>query len=97
MAITAAQVSVGTTAVPLAYVPAGPCTVVISVAAASTVTVYIGTSPSVTASGAGAGFPIAGGAPPVTIPACATSGGTQLYAIASAASTPVGVLISTDR
>lgn len=90
--LTLAQRTVGTSAVQVGYVPAGPCAVVLSVAASSAVTVYFGTSSGVTT---GSGFPVAGGAPPVTLPGFAGSGQVPLYAISSAASTAVGVAIST--
>lgn len=84
-------VSVGTSAVPLVLVPPGVGSVTLTVAAANTVFVYVGTSASVTV---GNGAPIVGGAT-VTLPLYPGSRGVQLYAIASAAATPVGVFIST--
>lgn len=83
---------VGTSAVPLCTIPPGVGSVTISVAAANTVFVYVGTASTVTASN---GAAIVGGSS-VTIPLYPGSRGTPLYAIASAASTPVGVFISTS-
>lgn len=94
--INTTGVVVGTSAVPLVLVPPGAGAVTITVAAANTVFVYVGTSDAVATSGDGMGAPIVGGAT-VTIPGFPTSGETQLYAIASAASTPVGVFINTSR
>jgi hypothetical protein len=91
MAITPTQVSVGTGAVPLVLVPPGVGSVTISVAAANTVFVYIGTSSNVSATN---GAAIIGGSS-VTIPMYPGSKGSQLYAIASGAATPVGVIVST--
>lgn len=85
------QKSVGTAAAELVVVPAGPGSVTLSVAAASTVIVYVGTSSSVSSTN---GFPIVGGQLPVTVPLLASSSPTTLWAIASAAATPVGVLLS---
>lgn len=85
------QVSVGTSEVPLVLVPSGAGSVTITVAAANTVFVYVGTSTGVTTTN---GAPVVGGSA-VTIPLYPGSKGTQLYAVASAASTPVGVIIST--
>lgn len=88
--ITPTQVSVGTSAVPLVTVPAGVSSVTITVAAANTVFVYVGASSNVTT---GNGAPIVGGQTAV-IPGYPGSKPTTLYAIASAAATPVGVFIS---
>jgi hypothetical protein len=91
VAINPTGVSVGTSAVPLCFVPPGVGSVTITVAAANTVFVYIGTTSNVTT---GNGAAVIGGSS-VTIPMYPGSQGTQLYAIASAAATPVGVFIST--
>lgn len=93
MAIIPKQVTVGTSEVPLVVVPPGTGSVTITVAAANTVFVYIGTSSGVTT---GNGAPIAGGST-VVIPGWPGSASTPLYAIASAASTPVGVFLSTAQ
>jgi len=85
------QVSVGTSEVPLVLVPPGVGSVTITVAAANTVFVYVGTTTGVTATN---GAALIGGSS-VTIPLYPGSRGVQLYAIASAASTPVGVFVST--
>jgi len=93
VAILPKQVVVGTSEVPLATVPPGTTSVTITVAAANTVFVYIGTSSGVTT---GNGAPISGGST-VVLSGWPTSSSTSLYAIASAASTPVGVFISTAQ
>lgn len=90
MALITKQVSVGTSAVPLVTVPPGPCQVTVSVAAAATVFVYLGGSGVTTANGS----PVTGGQS-VAIDCFEGSAGMALYAIASAASTPVGVIVST--
>ena len=76
----------------LATIPPGVGSVTITVAAASSTIIYIGTGSPVTATN---GAPIAGGST-VTIPTFPGSAGTTLYAIGSVAGpTPVGVFIST--
>ena len=92
MAIIAVPGSVTNASGPLCAVPPGVGSVTISVAAANTTFVYVGTaSPVSTLNGA----PIVGGAS-VTIPLHPGSTGTALYAIASVAGpVPVGVFIST--
>lgn len=86
--------SVPATAVKLCDVPPGVGSVTITVAAANTVFVYIGTSSGVTTTN---GAAIVGGSS-VTIPCYPGSQGTTLYAIGSAAGpTPVGVFISTAQ
>jgi hypothetical protein len=76
----------------LCTVPPGVGSVTISVAAANTTFVYVGTTSSVTATN---GAAIIGGSS-VTIPLYPGSKGTPLYAIGSVAGpTPVGVFIST--
>lgn len=88
------QASVPATAVKLCDVPPGTGSVTITVAAANTVFVYVGTSSSVTTSN---GAAIVGGAT-VTIPCYPGSQGTTLYAIGSVAGpTPVGVFLSTAQ
>jgi hypothetical protein len=84
--------SVPNTAVLLCTVPPGVGSVTISVAAANTTFVYVGTTNTVTSTN---GAAIVGGSS-VTIPTYPGSKGTQLWAIGSVAGpTPVGVFIST--
>ena len=90
--ITPIPGSVTNSAGPLCTVPPGVGSVTISVAAANTTVVYIGTSSGVTTS---TGAAVVGGAS-VTIPLYPGSTGTKLFAIANVAGpTPVGVFIST--
>lgn len=86
---------VGTTAVQVATIPPGVCTVVLS-NTGSTNVIYVGTSNSVTASGGGEGFPLPAG-DTVTLQGYPGSTGTPLYAIAAAAGNYLGVIISTGR
>lgn len=91
--ITPIPGSVPNTAVKLCDVPPGVGSVTITVAAANTVFVYVGVSPTVTVTD---GAAIVGGST-VTIPTYPGSHGTTLYAIGSVAGpTPVGVFISTS-
>lgn len=84
--------SVPNSAVKLCDVPPGTGSVTITVAAANTTFVYVGTGSGVTTT---SGAPIVGGAT-VTIPCYPGSKGTTLYAIGSVAGpTPVGVFLST--
>lgn len=86
------QVSVPNTAVKLVDVPPGVGSVTITVAAANTTFVYIGTTSSVSATN---GAPIVGGSS-VTLPIFPASRPATLYAIGSVAGpTPVGVFLST--
>jgi hypothetical protein len=90
--ITPIPGSVTNAAAPLCTVPPGVGSVTISVAAANTTVVYIGTASTVTTA---TGAAVVGGAS-VTIPLYPGSKGTQLYAVANVAGpTPVGVFIST--
>ncbi len=81
-------------ATPLTAVPPGPCELTIS--NVSGVTVYLGTSTTVTVTN---GFPLPNNAPPVKITVFRGSGGGTLYAIAGAGSVTggVGVIVSTDH
>ena len=94
MAILPYQFSVGTgtgTLVgTLVTVPAGATGVTFYVT--GTNTVYVGGTNVGTANG----YPVVGGVAPVTIPVNPAAKATTLYAMASAASTPIGVIISTD-
>lgn len=88
------QVDVPNTAVKLCTVPPGVGAVTITVAAANTTFVYVGTSNSVTTAN---GAPVIGGSQ-VTIPLYQGSKGTDLYAIGSVAGpTPVGIFLSTSQ
>lgn len=89
--ISACQFSVGTSEEELLTVPPGTCGLVISVGGSNTA--YIGTGSGVTATN---GFEIPGGSQPVSLPVAAAGSPVSLYAIASGASTPVSVLLSTD-
>ncbi len=94
MAIVPIQASVPNTATKMCDVPSGIGTVTITVAAANTTFVYVGTSANVTASN---GAPIAGGST-VTIPCYPGSKGTTLYGIGSVVGpTPVGIFFSTTQ
>jgi hypothetical protein len=99
--IPTASVS-NTTVAPIALVPPGPSTVILT--NVSGVTVYIGAVPVGTAAPTATvvvatGFPIPSGAPPVVIPGSMGSAPTQLYLIAGASGATAGVgwLISTTR
>lgn len=86
--------SVPNTAVKLCDVPPGTGSVTITVAAANTTFVYIGTTSGVTTAN---GAALIGGSS-TTIPMYPGSKGTTLYAIGSVAGpTPVGVFISTAQ
>lgn len=94
MAINCIPGSVPNTAVKLCDVPPGAQSVTITVAAANTTFVYVGTGSGVTTT---SGAAIIGGSS-VTIPCYSGSKGTTLYAIGSVAGpTPVGVFISTAQ
>lgn len=96
MAINTVAASVPGTAVKLADIPPGVGSVTLSVAAANTTVVYVGTTANVTTTGGGAGAAVVGGAS-VMIPMYAGSKGTTLYGIANVAGpTPVGIFISTS-
>lgn len=89
--ITTIPASVPNTVVKLCDVGPGVGSVTITVAAANTVFVYVGTSNAVSATN---GAPICGTST-VVIPTYAGSRGATLYAIASVAGpTPVGVFLS---
>lgn len=92
MAITPQQFSAGTTAAALATVPPGEATVILSVPGTATVYVGLGTAVSTVN-----GYPVTATTSPVLIPGYASSSATALYAIASAAGTPIGVIISTGK
>lgn len=90
--IVAIPGSVTNTSAKLCDVPPGTGAVTITVAAANTVFVYVGTGTPVTVTNAA---PIVGGST-VTIPLFPGSKGETLYAIGSVAGpTPIGVFIST--
>lgn len=96
MSVLIEQIAVGTSAVQVAVIPPGPCNVTVTVGSAGGgVTpldvVYFGTSNSVTISN---GAPVVSNAT-VTIYGYEGSRGWILYAVASAANTPVGVIVST--
>lgn len=86
-----AYVAVAESAVLLATVPPGVCTVILANTGSNPVTV--GLSSSVTAS---TGFPLPAGAT-VTVPGFPGSTGVSLYAIAGTGTNNVGVIISTAR
>lgn len=92
--ITPIPGSVPNTAVKLCDVPPGVGSITITVAAANTTFVYVGTSSTVTATN---GAALIGGSS-TTIPTFPGSKGTTLYAIGSVAGpTPVGVFISSGQ
>lgn len=93
MAVVTSQVLVGTSATALPTVPAGPSQVTFTVIGAATVIVYLGITNSVTTTN---GAPVQGGQT-VTISSFEGSAATPIWAVASAANTPVGVVVSTDR
>lgn len=92
MALTLSQAAVTGSAVKLADIPPGVASVTLSVAAANTTFVYVGTSNNVsTANGA----PIPGGST-VVLSGFSASKGATLWGIGSVAGpTPVGVFLST--
>jgi hypothetical protein len=94
VAITAYQASVTASAVKICDVPPGASSVTLTVGAASTTIVYIGTSANVTTAN---GAPIVGGQS-VTLTTFVGSKGVTLYGIGSVAGpTPVGAFISTAQ
>lgn len=83
----------GTLTQQIGAVPAGACGVVLSAPGTGTVYVGVGTALSTTN-----GFQVVGGAAPVSFPMVpAAKTPTVLYALASAAGIPLGVIISTDE
>lgn len=92
MALTLSQAAVPATAVKLADIPPGAVSVTLSVAAANTTFVYVGTSSNTTTAN---GAPIPGGST-VVLTGFSGSKGTTLWGIGSVAGpTPTGVFIST--
>lgn len=89
--ITLSQASVGTSAVKVVSLPAGHESVTLTVAAPSTTTVYFGTSSTVSTTN---GAPLSGGQS-VTVHGHTGSAAQDLWAVASGASTPVGVFVCT--
>lgn len=91
MIVVPAAVAVTNSAVKVASVPPGVCSVTLSNTGSGTNTIYVGTSATVTSS---TGFPLPNGAT-VTVPGFPGSTGVSLYAIAGASGNNLGVIIST--
>lgn len=88
-----APVAVTASAKPVAVIPPGACTVILS-NTGSTNVIYVGTSTNVTTANGGQGFPLPVGAT-VTFPGYPGSAGATLYAIAAGTGNNLGVIIST--